>query len=374
MAILDRYITRFFLINFLILLFVFMMLFIVGDVMIDMDEFVSAGRNFADRFGGSVALATLWKIFDYNGPMSLLLYVFFSGLLVMGAAGFTYAGMTRNSEIVAMVASGVSMYRIAMPVLVAGCVLNGATIVIQEFAIPGMANRLARGKGDMKYEGMRREPFYFAPDGKGNLFSAGDFQIKAGLGVMSDVTILSRDESGRAVSRISAAQAVWDEQQEGWELTQGYVIQRAASAEAVSSVDPEASEVTFFATDLSPTLLMTRRASIFTRLLSMRQLRSLLEHPKVDKDQIRQVMHSRLSLMVVNVLILAMGLPFFLTREPANLLVQAIKASAMCIGAWAAGLVMQQMGAVQLNPVAGAWLPVVVYIPVCAFMLQSVRT
>lgn len=87
MSILDRYILRQFLTNFVILLFVFSLLFVVGDVMIDLDEFVEAGRNRVQTFGGNVAIETVKVIIDFDGPMVLLLYAFFSGLIVVGRPG-----------------------------------------------------------------------------------------------------------------------------------------------------------------------------------------------------------------------------------------------------------------------------------------------
>lgn len=276
-----------------------------------------------------------------------------------------------------MIASGISMYRVAMAVLLAGGLLNIVAIVNQELFIPRLAYKLSRGKGELKYEHIRQEPIYFALDGNGSLLSAGDFSIRGEQARLSDVTILKRDASGRAVARVTAGQAVWDQVRGGWELAQGYAIRR--TAEGADSETPAATgaamiEEDFFATDLSPTVLLTRRTALYLRLLSMRQLQAMMDHPMVDRDEVRRIMHSRLSLLVLNIVVLAMGLPFFLVREPANFLVQSMKAAGVCIGAWSCGLVMQQMGSTQLNPVAAAWLPVVIYLPISAVLMQTVRT
>ena len=49
-------------------------------------------------------------------------------------------------------------------------------------------------------------------------------------------------------------------------------------------------------------------------------------------------------------------------------------APAMCIGAWAGALMIQQVGSAQLNPVAAAWLPVAVYLPPTVYLLQTIKT
>lgn len=428
MNILDRYIARQFVLNFAILGAVFVALYIVGDVIIDLDEFVKGGQvqavralvpDAAREYGvpydtleplalrgvGASQLAealklsperaaalhealkpgtyaqvvrTIWAIIDFNGPVLLLLYTYFAGLLVVGAVGFTFAHLARAGEIVAMVSSGISMYRVAMPVLIIGSLLNGLTILNQELLIPQLAAKLARSKSDLKRMYVRHEPVMFAPDGQGNLVSASDFRFRGeneDIAVLTDVVILKRDLQGRIISRVAAEQAVWDDANGRWTLIGGYVVHRPTVEDSGGlSVAQQRQEETYFVTDLTPTLLMTRRAAIFVRLLSITQLQELLAHPRVDGAELRQIMHGRLSLLVMNLLVLAMGLPFFINRLTSNFLIQSIKAAGICIGAWSSGLVMQQMSPADLNPVASAWLPVVLYLPVSAFLLQTVKT
>ena len=48
--------------------------------------------------------------------------------------------------------------------------------------------------------------------------------------------------------------------------------------------------------------------------------------------------------------------------------------AAVCLGAWAAGLVMLQAGGDAVNPVFAAWLPVVIYLPLTFILIQFVKT
>src|SRR4051812_7421296 len=123
MKILDRYIIlRNFLINFVILLVVFVLLFVLVDLVFNFDEFLKAGR------GMGLMRGLVWVVWDYYSPMVPFLYVYFSGLLVVAAMGFTFAGLSRSGEMVAMVSSGISMYRIAAPVVVVGFLLNALAL------------------------------------------------------------------------------------------------------------------------------------------------------------------------------------------------------------------------------------------------------
>ncbi len=369
MQIIDRYIIRQFLMNFVILLVVFMTMFVIGDVMIEMDEFIDAGGEYAEENDGSVLFGTLVIIADYYGPMIAMIYVFFSGVLVVGAMGFTFATMIRNRELLALVASGVNMYRIAMPVLIVGCLLNMMTIVNQELIIPPLAGKLTRAKSDLKKEQTEKlNPITFVADIDGHLFSAAHFDPRRST--LRDLTILERNEEGEVLRRITTGQAIWDEQGGVWDLAMGVGMRH------VEGRDPIVEEVPQFETNLSPRVLLLRSNAMYPRLLSFEALQGLMKSVPDKRDVIRQILHSRFSLLVVNVLVLAMGMPFFLRREPGNLFMSSTRAAAVCVGAWTLGLLMLQLGddVVQVNPAVVAWLPVVILLPVSAILMQFVRT
>ncbi|MDX1682166.1 MAG: LptF/LptG family permease [Phycisphaeraceae bacterium] len=366
----DRYVARQYVMNFAILVFVLMSLFVLFDLINDMDEFIKAGRARSDRFG-SVWLGTLYSAFDYYGPMLLLIFAFLSGLLTVAAMGFTYAQLIRHRELIALTAGGVSLYRVAGPVLVVGGLISMASLIDQEWLVPQFAGKLARSKSQIKYDAVRQFAVEYAADGKGNLLSAERFD--AAHGELEQVTILIRDEQNRVARRLTADQARWDPYREGWELIQGYAVER----ETVDMGAAEPQPVDFFATDLSPTILMARRASIYPRLLSSNQLRALANNPALHPKQaraIRQVIWGRFSLVVVNILVLAMCLPLFLTCEPINLLNQGVKAAGVSMGAWIVSVTIVEAGVGGLNPVTTAWLPVAILLPVTVFALQRIRT
>lgn len=391
MKVIDRYITRQFLLNFVILTFVFMLLFVLVDFIFDIDEFLEGGEVRAQRLAGQVIdgdptavaptpstwyfiLGTIWTIGDFYGPMVTLLFVFLTGLLVTAAMGFTLAGMTRNGEVSALLASGVSMYRLAAPIFVTGCLLNLLTLPVQEWVIPRMADKLIRSKNDAKYDRVESYDLKYLRDKKGNLLSASHFD--PGRRQLTRITILKRDENGSLLARIVADSADWvsGPQQEGWSLVNGYQQTLRADADAPQTIDQnDPTPLEFYETDLSPNALLARRAAIYSRLLSTRHLRALRDDPMVPANQI---LHSRISILVVNVLVLVMGLPFFLLREPASMLAQTIKASGICLGAWSGALLVLNMDLSHniLPPASAAWMPVVVYLPGSAFLMQFVKT
>ncbi len=381
MSTLDRYIIRQFLVNFVILLAVLMGLFIVVDLIIDLDEFLQAGQRLKDRYIGGAVVATLASVVDYYYPVLLLVYVFFSGLIVVGAMGFTVTALQRQRELIAMLAGGVSLHRVAMPIVVTGAALSLATLPIQEFLLPPLAGKLLRSKADLKREGVKERAMLYIPDDAGNLWSAASFDPQEGR--LTDVQVVERDAQGLLKRKVLASEAVWDESASVWRLTQGAALDpsphRAASGEDDVASDQldRVVGVDEIATQLSPTALLARRASILPSVLSLRQLQTLSANQAVDTAQrltITRTVWGRFSLMVLNVLLLVMALPFFLRRVPGDALKSAVTAAGLCLGAWGGGVMTLQASPQTLPPVVSAWLPVVIYLPVAAWLLTRVKT
>lgn len=386
MRLLDRYIIRQFLLNTLIVSFVLTGLFVLVDFIIDVDEFLKAGRMWATTWSEDpsllqLTLGTLWGLWDFYMPMVVLLFVYFCGLFVVAGAGFTFAGMIRTRELVAMVTSGMSMYRIAAPVIVTGVLVIAATLPVQEYLVPKLAAKLARSKSHLKVSRIKTFPVHFVPDGQGSLLSAASFEAGQQVPRLRDVNIIERDPAtGSAARRIVAAEAFWNERRHGWDLNQGYALRPAsgtgiAGASALPSAD-DIEVVEFYATPVTPDVLLAKRESIYVRLLSLQELIRLRSNPAADQAQVAQVMWSRFSMLLVNMLVLVMTLPLFLLREPGNMLVQAAKVAGLALGAWGGALVLFQVGSASsvVNPVTAAWLPVALYLPLTAGLLLTVRT
>lgn len=414
MKTLDRYIVRQFLTNFAILFVVLMSLFVVVDLIVDLDEFIQAGAAHADAWFGGRWVATLGITVGYYGPMVLLVYVFFNGLIVVGAMGFTLTNLQRTRELTAMIASGVSLYRVAAPLLVTGLLLSALTLPVQEFILPPLAPQLVRKKSELKQLNDQRErkPVFYAPAGGGDLLSAESFDPDAG--VLHGVQIHDRSPEGRTVRFVRADAAYWraetitpeDRAAAGdgspairmrWVFENGVAeeirqpggspgsLTAAADGDAGARLSPRGvvRGVGAYDTDLSPTVLQARQTAMFANLLSIRELQGLSENRAVDaarRGKIQQVIWSRFSLMVLNALLLVMALPFFLSRVPGNTLVSALRAAALCIGAWGGGLVMLQVSPASLplgglaSPAVVAWLPVAIYLPVAAWQLSRIKT
>lgn len=371
MKTLDRYIVKQFLQNYVILGLILGGLYLLVDLIIDLDEFLKAGREHADDYGGVLG-GTLWVLVDYYGPIMLLIFTAMSGLLVVAAMGFTVAQLQRNRELTAILASGVSLYRVAAPVLVVGFALNLLVLPIQELAVPPLAGKLVRSKSQVGQATLNTQPVHYAKDESGALISASSFEADKSL--LKDVRIIERDDTGRQLRLIRADAASWSEAEGAWQLESGRAF--VPGGPSVAGADGLSGEaVSRYATKMSPEVLINRQAALFMRLQSMRKLQELSGNEALTLQQrgkVTQIMWSRFTSLILGVLILLMGLPFFLTRVPGNMLVNAAKAAGITVGAWSAGLVLVQVGG--MNPVTAALLPVILFGPVAVWLITTIKT
>lgn len=143
MKVLDRYMTREFL---KVLIFGIISLILVSTV-VDIFERVDDIVEHKPPFSVTLTffLARIPQVLFMICPISMLL----ATLLVTGA-------FARHSEIIAMLASGVSIYRIMVPLLVIGLIVSLLMFGLNEFIVP-TANRIAeeskrimKGKPDMR--------------------------------------------------------------------------------------------------------------------------------------------------------------------------------------------------------------------------------
>jgi lipopolysaccharide export system permease protein len=123
MTVLDRYIAREFLLTFLFVLLAFLCLYMVVD-------FFERIRVFLSNH------ATLSQIVAHHLYAVPSVVAVMIPACVLLAALITFGLFSRNHEIVAMKANGISLYRISRPVLAFAVVACGLNFLLNEFVTP----------------------------------------------------------------------------------------------------------------------------------------------------------------------------------------------------------------------------------------------
>ena len=152
---LDWYVMREFLVKWCILILVFVLGFIMGDVFDSLSDFLDADASFAVT--ASYFLLRLPGNVRFILPISMLL-----GTI------WTMAAFGKNLEITAMRASGVSLFRCGVPIMFIGFIVSWVNIYFNERLVPYTEHEAAM---IMAYATSNKPPqqkmlVYRSPDGE----------------------------------------------------------------------------------------------------------------------------------------------------------------------------------------------------------------
>ncbi|MBU0717105.1 MAG: LptF/LptG family permease [Planctomycetes bacterium] len=364
---LDRYLLRSLLVNFLIAISVMISLYVTLDMFVNMDEFTEQGHP----------LPTVIKnVASYYWPNLFLYYAQLAGVISLFACMATLARLRKLNELTALLASGVSLYRVAAPVVAFGVITAGLLIVDTELLIPAVAHRLSRNHDDA--DGKRAQEVLFLPDRDGALLSAGRFY--SGSPDLLRLLVITRDETGALVRVLEADHATWDPSspirpQGRWQLERGRAFTRLR--EDRGQLGPQDTvEVTYpryYPSDLSPKEIELRQSEGWIRFLSLRQLRGLRESGLADRAAISHTKHVRITTPIVSMVMLLLGLPFFLDRCPASILNDAGKCMVLCGLCYVSTFVAQSIRPASESALP-AWIPIFVFATVAMVLIDRIRT
>jgi len=364
MTVIDRYIVRTFLGSYLILLGVGIGLYIISDLLLNIDEFT------ADT---SLSLTqVLGLMVDFYGCNLPLYYSQLSGPLMAIAAAFTLGMMLRNNELTALVAAGVPLHRLAVPMLACSIGLILLWVVNREGIMPPLAPRIARTHDDIV--GQRTHALPVARDENNVIVTA--LRLVPNEGRMERVFLVEPDQQGHPQNLIEADAAIWDPQARVWRLERGYRYV------FVDPLQPDRQglimrreAVDTYPLRLTPQELLLRRSSEWADYLSMRQLNALLTARNLPNwPAISLARHVRLTQPMVQLVLLVLTIPFFLTREQANVIAAGGRALLLTGSFFALMFVSHHVVADPAYDALVAWLPILLFGPVAVVQLANVRT
>lgn len=198
----------------------FMVLFGITSVFLIFTLFDLTNNIFENRIKSDIVFGYLVyltpQIFHYTAPFAMLVSV----LVTFGLFG-------KTSQLVALNASGQSLYRLAMPVLLYSIVMGGFLFLSQEYVLPFTNRRQEYLRYVIKGGNLPAQTFYqanrtwfLAQENRLIHFRHFDHQKNQ----IAGIAIYELDEQRSSLTRrISANEASWDAATQEWILAQGFV-------------------------------------------------------------------------------------------------------------------------------------------------------
>ena len=196
MRILDRYIARHFLVPFIYCLVGFSMLFVIGDLFENLEEFLEIPRWFPVMM--RYYLLFIPSILGYITAVAILLALLSSLSL-----------MQKHNEISAMRSAGISIYRISAPLLILSLLISLAIFYVNEEVVPGALRESQQLKNlhrDSGFEPVLTNITYLNR-ATNQAFYFESFRLRDNTG--QKVTVHDLRADGSPYRRISAREAAW---------------------------------------------------------------------------------------------------------------------------------------------------------------------
>jgi lipopolysaccharide export system permease protein len=365
MKILDKYVAKNFLIGYAIAFCVLIGLRIIIDLFVNLDEFA----EHADLG----AFAVVGNILNFYGLHSLLYFRDFAGMITVVAAAFSLGKMIRSNELVAVMASGVSLKRVIVPIVLLTFLLTGLLVIDQEFLIPPFSDKLVRGQDAVP--GQETYDVWFIDDGNGSLICTERFDVKTST--LYKPTIITRSRKADSVvwevtGRISAERAVYNPETSRWDLINGQLIEKGSQTGA----QPIAS----YASDITPKDIPVMRRSRHITLLSSRQLAVLSAQRTKIKDlaQLYSQKHFRITDPIISLVMLMVSLPILVCRDPKSMksaiMISFATTTACFVTTFICKMLAVEVIFDRVMPELWAWLPVFIFAPIAFIELDSMKT
>jgi len=393
MKIIDRYVIWSFIKNYAISFMVLVGMYVVLDMVFNFSslvQFQATGSTMETLFD------TLRDIGDYYFYQCFLFFVQLSGIIPVVAAAFTLMRLSRFNELTALLAAGMPLLRVAMPIIIAALVLNSLVLVDQELLIPRMIPKLTREHGDIHQAATNYYEVQAMQDADGGLLYASRYYPAPpdSPPKIEELTVIQRSEvthshvdaSGNKVDEqvlvpyamIVAKSAQWDPTHGQWVLTDG----RRASGLRPNDRTVAQSRCDVYSSGATPEEIGLYRSGNFVDLLSTERIDELLARPKsYGRLSLWRVKHWRFTQPLMNVILLLLAIPCVLTPEPRQLKAAATKTLILTGVGMGAVFLSQQLAATPPSAVPAdrwtalmAWLPVFMFGPVSVYLLDRVKS
>ena len=365
--ILDDYVLREFLTTFVLVLVSFVMLFLIftlfellGDIIRNQTPMVTVGEYLINLTPSMVYLIT---------PLGVLVAVL-----------VTFGVLTKTNELTAMKATGISLYRVIVPILVIAAVLAVALFLFDQSYLPS-ANRqqealrsIIKGKPAQTFLRPGQQWIFGLqqPGKPGRIFYYQFFDSDHDR--FANIWVFEFDPENFHLSRsIFASSAHWEPQLNEWIFEQGW--DRRFIGDTVSSYSPfkvaSFSEITekphYFKTEV----LQSQEMSFG----ELRRYIAGLRQSGFDTKRLSVQLNEKLAFPMITLVMAILAVPFALSMGKRGSLTGIAAAIGLAVAYWAIELTFEAFGNVNLLPaLLAAWSPDLLFALLGGYLLLRTPT
>jgi LPS export ABC transporter permease LptG/LPS export ABC transporter permease LptF len=349
-TILDDYVMRDFLLYlgmiggaFIMLLLVFTLFELLGDIL----------RNGISPLTVGEYLLNVTPYFLYYpiAPMSMLLAVL-----------VTFGLLQRSNEIIAIKATGISLYRVVIPVLLASAVVAGVLFLSDQFYLPYTNKRQDELRNRIKGKPAQT---YLRPDRKwifGQHHDIYYYQVfDPDRDTFGGISVFQFDPHTLQITqRVSASRAQWSSQINRWVYEQGW--ERRLNGPAIENY--KRFEATTFPQFSEPPLYFKKEVKQSSEM-NYEELRRYihdLEQSGFDVVRLRVQLQKKIAYPLITLVMAVLAIPFALSAGKRGALAGVATAIGIGVFYWTISGLFEAMGNLsQLPPTVAAWSPNLVF-------------
>lgn len=343
--VIDYYLLRNFLLYFLLLIVGFVLLFEIFTFFDLLDD-ISQHR------------ATWMQVLNYFRYFTYYLIYQLSPLACLVSILITLGVMTKNNELVAFKAAGISLYRVALPLLLAGAIMTVGLVALDETYLP-----YANQRAEMLHSLIKGLPpsTYYEPQHRwmfGDNSKIYNYQLfDSDHALFGGLSVFELDPQNFSLRRrVYAARASWEAQQHAWILESGWIrdfqqgkISRYAEFQVMEL--PELDE---------PPAYFTRELRQSSEMDSweLSDYISRLRRSGFDVARFTVQLHKKLTFPLIAPIVIMLAIPFSILVGSRGAVGGLALGVGLAVVYWATAALFEALGGVgQLPPILAAWSP-----------------
>jgi len=358
-TIISRYITREFLVLFSLVLLSFLSIYLIVDFFERIRMFLSNHATIGQM--ASYFLYTLPMVVAQAVPVSVLL-----------ATLLTFGMFSKNHELVALKASGISMYRAAVPVLSMAAVACVLVFFLNEFVTP-YTNQMARQiklveiQKQKKTGVFKQNQVWFRA--KNSIYSFTIFDPEKNT--LQGISINYFNSDFTLTKRIDARSASWAG--DHWTFSDVLVTRfPEGQPPVIEKIDSMVADIPEEPSDFQ---VVQKSADEMGYVELQRYIQKIREEG-YDVTRYETDLHGKIAFTLVSIFVVMIGIAFSMRPERSGGVAQGITAGliigfsywilfALCISLGRSGT---------LAPMLSAWLPNLIFGSVSAYLFKSIHT